>query len=408
MTNTLREIMNEIDSLWSKSAEITGEDPNSMPGSENDRPAPEGATKDDPKVKDDTIDNEKNRNLNGAESGSDAPVTKDLAYGSEEPVLNADKKPLDSTDVNAKEASALGNSIVERILKAKQAKEPEAVAEKKAEKEAESQPKAQQQKKEAQTGVTIPLDMAMMAKIAAITLADDEGQQAVQAALAKRAGAEFAAEVFDTLEKRAAEEQARFEFMKGAQAAEDMIGDLQEAQGAADAESALGMMAPGGEAPAAPEAPGGEAPAVMDPQQAAEALSEFSDEEIIEACKELEDEGVLQPGTTDALVGAAAGEGGSPTAIDSDAALEDALTEAIANGEISEEDLQSVISSVEGGEPSGDTQAEQPAEQPAEEKAASANVKKDPADVMRKIAGVLKKADARVKARKIITQLGRR
>ena len=254
--------------------------------------------------------------------------------------------------------------------------------------------------------------MAMMAKIAAITLADEEGQFAVQQALAKRAGAEFAAEVFDTLEKRAAEAQAQYEFEKGAQAAEEMIGDLQEEQGAQDAEAALAEMGAGAEPPAPEQAEGGEAAAVMDPQAAVEALSQYDDAEIIEACKELEDEGVLEPGTADALVGAAAAEGGEPTAVDSDAAMEDALTEAIENGQISEEDIQALVDAAGGGEPPAEPVPAEPAPaepapaEPAPEEEKVASAKKASAEaVMKKVAAVLKRAQARNKARAILANL---
>jgi hypothetical protein len=339
MATLIRDLMNQVEAFCKEAGEresenITGQDPDSMPGSENDKNIPEGATKDDPKVKDETINNTDARNLDGATPGSDAPVV-EKGLESSEAVLNPDKKPLDTADANAKEASALGNNLVSMILGAKKAA---------AEKKAAEEKKAAPAEKKAEPSAKITVDMAMMAKIAAITLADEEGQLAVQSALTKRAGAEFAAEVFGILEKRAAEERARYEFEKGAQDAEAMIGDLQEAQGAADAEAALA-----GAADAAPAEP------AMGADEAAAALNDFSADEVAEAVQELADEGQIDPATAqqvaEAVQGAAAAEGASTDVSEDD--LADALTEAIDSGELTVEDAQALISSLSEGASDG-------------------------------------------------------
>ena len=337
--NSIRNLMNELEAFASEAEKQANamEGIDSMPGSENDKPIPAGATKSDPKVKDDTIDNEEHKSLSGAEPGSDFPANNANELQADEAALTPDKKPLDTADANAKEASALGNSLVDMILKTKEAKaEPAKPAEKQAAPEAG----------------TITLDMALMAKIAAITLADEEGQLAVQQALTKRAGAEFAEEVLDILEKRAAEEQAAYEFEKGAQDAEAMIGDLQEAQGAADAEAALGAQ---GDA-MADDAGAAEAGAVDD---AAAALDDYSAEEIVEAVNELAQEGQIPPEQAQAVIEAvsqgAEGEG-SPEDI-SEEDLAEAIVEAVESGELTEEDAQALVQAIsEGG---GDAEADQ-------------------------------------------------
>ncbi len=173
--------------------------------------------------------------------------------------------------------------------------------------------------------------MALMAKIAAITLADEEGQFAVQQALVKRAGAEFTKEIFDVLEKRAAEEQAAWEFEKGAQDAEAMIGDMQEAQGAADAEAALGAGAAGEEAGSV--------------EDAAAALDDYSAEEIVKAVQDLAQEGAIPPEQAEAVISTvteSAGEEGSPEDI-SEEDVAEVLVQAVEEGRMQPEQAQAVV-----------------------------------------------------------------
>ena len=392
-----------------ESENITGQDPDSMPGAENDKPIPEGATKDDPKVKDDTINNTDARNLNGAEPGSDAPVVEDGLQASEA-VLNPDKKPLDTADANAKEASALGKNLLDTILQTKKQAEE-------AKKQAEA-PKKQEEKaedgaqKQAAPTDRINVDMAMLAKIAAITLADEEGQLAVQSALTKRAGAEFAADVLNVLEQRS-NEYASFE--KGAQAAEEMIGDLQEAQGAADAEAAL---ADAGVADAAAADAGADAAAadVAGADDGA-SLDDFSPEEVAQAVQEMAADGQISPEDAQAVIEAVQEQAASEGEADDlgEEELAGALEEAINNGELTEEDVQGIVqalsegaadegavqelaSDVTGGDAAPDpTESEEPADEG--EKEASA---KKTAAAKKPAKPSVKRASARDLAAKII------
>lgn len=341
----------------------------SMPGSENDKPIPAGAENPDPKVKDETIDRPAKDTIEGAKPGSDFPANNANELQADQPALTPDKKPLDTADANAKEASVKGNNLVQLILKTKQAAEAKKAEEAQKEAAAKKPATPVQAAAPVQTAVpatkeaapadadTIKLDMAMMAKIAAITLADEEGQLAVQQALTKRAGAEFAEEVLDILEKRAAEEQAAWEFEKGAQDAEAMIGDMQEAQGAADAEAAMGDLAEAnGAAATEAGAAGDEAGSIED---AAAALDDYSAEEIVEAVNELAQEGQIPPEQAQAVIEAvtqgAEGEG-SPEDISEDD-LAEAIVQAVDSGEMTEEDAQALVQAIsEGG---GDPEADQ-------------------------------------------------
>lgn len=358
MTDTIRNLIGELDAFAKQANAAEGVD--SMPGSEHDKPIPSGATSPDPKTKDETIDAPAERSLAGAKPDGDIPASNVNKMEADEPALTADRKALDTADANAKEASALGNSLVDLILKSKQSKQ--AAAQQKAQPAAPQPTAKQAATKQAAPDNTITLDMALMAKIAAITLADEEGQLAVQAALTKRAGAEFAAEVLDTLEKRAAEEQARWEFEKGAQDAEAMIGDMQEAQGAADAEQAMGDMAEAQGADAA--AAGDEAAAAGDEgmaeEDAAAALDDYSADEIVEAVQELAQEGQIPPEQAEAVIQAVtegAGEEGSDEDI-SEEDLADAIVEAVESGELSEEDAQALVQAIAEGD-AGDAEADQ-------------------------------------------------
>lgn len=362
MTDTIRDIMTQLDAFVdsaTKQANAT-EGIDSLPGSENDKPIPSGATEPDPKVKDETIDNGEHKSTEGAKPDGDIPASNANKLEANEAAVTPDTKPLDTADANAKEAAAKkANDIVATILKAKQAEKAAAQAKPAAPAApaTPAAPAAPATKQAAPDAGTITLDMAMLAKIAAITLADEEGQMAVQAALTKRAGAEFANEILDVLEKRAAAEQARYEFEKGAQDAEAMIGDLQEAQGAADAEQALADAgAAAGDEAAAAGAAGDDAGAMED---AATALDDYSADEIVEAVQELAQEGQIPEDQAQAVIEsvtqAAQGEGDPGEVSEEDVA--EALTEAVESGELTEEDAQALVQAIaEGG---GDAEADQ-------------------------------------------------
>lgn len=337
MTDTIRDLIAELDAFEKSASAMDGVD--SLPGSENDKPIPAGATSSDPKVKDDTIDNTEHQSTDGAKADGDVPASNVNKYEADEPVLNADKKPLDSADANAKEASSKGNDLVDFILNAKQAQ-----ADAKAVKQASPAPATP-------AAETITLDMALMAKIAAITLADEEGQWAVQQALTKRAGAEFAEEILDLLEKRAQEEQAAADYAQGAADAEAMLGDMEEAQGAADAEAMIGGME---EAQGAADAEALLANASEEDLEAASAeamtrtLEDYSTEEIAEAVSELAAEGQIPEDQASELL-ATLSESPDGATADGEVTEEDlaeAIVEAVESGELTEEDAQALVQAI--------------------------------------------------------------
>lgn len=351
MADTIGALISELDAFCKTAEEresenITGISPSSLPGAENDKKIPAGATKADPKVSDPQINSSGNRTLNGAKNGGDFPASNANTYKADEPVLTPDTKALDSTDANAKEAADKGNNIVDFILGKKAASK----------KQASNITNGNPEK--------INVDMSLLAKIAAITLADEEGQFAVQQALTKRAGANFAAEVLDTLEKRA-EEQEQLDFIKGAADAEALIGDAEEAQGAADAEE---LMADGigQEKGCCEETPDTE-------NQGSDSLDDYSPDEIIEAVQELADDGTIpqeQALEVISAVSGAAQEDGNPGEV-SEEDLAEAIVEAVESGELSEEDAQALVEAIAEESDVSDTTDEALADSVAEAQGAA-------------------------------------
>lgn len=333
----INEVLRELDGICKiaeeqESQNIVGQDPGSMPGSENDKPAPSEATDPDKEVADKDVGGEKNRSIADAKPGSDATVTQSGLYEADEPVLTPEKKPVDDEDYKAKTASDLANNIVGSILRSKKAAATQPAA-------APAAPAPAPAKQASVAKDTITLDMLTMAKIASIALADEEGQMAIQKALTKRAGADFAAELFDVLEKRAAEKQAQLDFEKGAQDAEAMLGDLEEAQGAADAEAALADAGAG-----APDE-GSDLPAEGGEDEGAPDLSQFSADELAAAAQELADDGTITQEDAQAIIEAvseSAEAEGSPDDL-SEEEMAEAFDEAMANGQLTEEDAQALI-----------------------------------------------------------------
>jgi hypothetical protein len=365
MADTIGALISELDAFCKTAEEresenITGTSPSSLPGAENDKKIPTGATKADPKVSDPQINSSGNRTLTGAKNGGDFPASNANTYKADEPVLTPDTKALDSTDANAKEAAYKGNNIVDFILGKKASSKKSASYNHAAE--------------------PITVDMALMAKIAAITLADEEGQFAVQQALTKRAGAEFAEEVLDTLEKRAEEEELNYAWIKGAEDAEQMIGNIQEAQGAADAEEALGNAAEAQGVADAEEAMGDVEDAECDENAECDQddeddgeLDDYSPDEIIEAVQELADEGTIPPEQAQEVISAVSGaaqEDGNPGEV-SEEDLAEAIVEAVESGELSEEDAQALVEAIAEESDVSDTTDEALADSVAEAQGAA-------------------------------------
>lgn len=77
--------------LETKKAEIVGQDPATIPGSENDKPIPAGATSPDKETKDQTM--VPNSGLSTAGAGDDSPITHKNDLTAEQPALTPKKEP---------------------------------------------------------------------------------------------------------------------------------------------------------------------------------------------------------------------------------------------------------------------------------------------------------------------------
>ncbi len=426
--HTLEQLYGELKSRTKVAADITseditGQDPGSMPGSENDKKVPEEMKTPDPEVKDETVGGAENYSAEGASPGSDNPKLEPQLLEADEPVLEPEKKPLDSTDVDAKTAAA-GNNLVDFILKAqkKELEAKKAAAPAPAKKEAAPAPAKKAAapapaKKEAAPTDDIVLTNSVMAKIAAVVLSRQEGRELVQRFLAEAAGEDFAKQAMDTMGLVGRQANEMSEFEKGAQDAAAMLGDMEEAQGAQDAEQALADAGDAEEAAGAADAEaalagagaGDEGAALGGGEEAAGEDEGFTDEEVLEAIQEMVEDGeITEDQAAQLLEGADVSEEESGDAPVSEDDIAEAIVEGIQSGEISPEVAQELVAELSGETSPEEAQelasdvdeaepaAEEPAaEEPAaEEPAAEEPAAEEPAPEEAKEASV-KKAAAR-------------
>ena len=245
-----------------KIAEITGEDPDSMPGAENDKPVE--VPKEDPEVNDGSMGPKSSRDVEGA--GDDRKITAGDLFEADEAVVVPEKKPLETDDANAKEAAAnnQANDIL-RMIHESQTKKAAAPV-KPAPEPAKAQ-KAEPSKKEASLNLELSTDI--LAKLACAMLAEEEGANLAERVLAKQAGQEKAAEVMDYL---AGQEAAAREYIAGQQAAVAALTKRAQELGASDADAAIAAMA--AESPEAVAAPAEAAPAPEAPAEGGDMLPE--------------------------------------------------------------------------------------------------------------------------------------
>lgn len=321
-----------------KIAEISGENPDSMPGAENDKPVE--VPKEDAEVNDGSMGPKSSRSTDG--KGDDRPITAGDLFESDESIVNPEKKPLDTDDANAKEASAgnIANDILSMIHSAQEAekkaeaqKKAEAPAAKKAEEKVQAKkPETPSKQASSETPLfNLDITTAILAKLACAMTAEKEGADLAERVIAKQAGAERAKEVMEFLagQEKAAEEyaagqrdaEARIyvaakqaeEYEAGQRDAERLI-LLKRAQdlGAADADDAIAAMAA-----ASPEAAAGDAGL---PEDAA--------------------------GAPDDAAGVPAEDDMLP-----EDAVAEVLIEQLANGNITEEDLAEIVAELAEEDP---------------------------------------------------------
>lgn len=260
----LKEVQAMTKRAQAKLAEISGEDPDNMPGAENDKDVT--LPKEDPEVNDGSMGPESTRSTEG--KGDDRPITAGDLFESDESIVNPEEKPLETADANAKEASAqktLVNDILSLIHGQQTAQTKQAAApavEQKKEKKVESKPDT---KSAGAPELNLELTTDILAKLACAMLAEKEGADLAEKVMAKQAGAKQAEDVFNFIsgQEKAAEEyaagqRAAQEYVAGQRAAAQYV-RIKQAQdlGANEADAAIAAMA-AQEPEAAPEAPAAE------------------------------------------------------------------------------------------------------------------------------------------------------
>ena len=100
-------------SLAAKKAEIVGQDPDTIPGAEHNKPVPESAKQPDPETRDGTM--VPNSGLTTAGAGDDSPITHTNDLKADEPALVPKKEPMITDEADAKTAEALAAEILTSI-----------------------------------------------------------------------------------------------------------------------------------------------------------------------------------------------------------------------------------------------------------------------------------------------------
>jgi len=330
---------------------MVGGDGSNMPGAENDKPVPASAGSPSPEVKDE--------GPAAARTNAGAKESEQLEAGhatkAEEGAESVKKKPLDSADANAKCASDgtadLANSLLTRI-RAAQEKQAEScanatkagegkVAVKKDEPEEKETPapnkKIENKQADAADAGKVELDLTtdVLAKIASVILATEEGIDFAESQLTKAAGAQAATEVMDFLHKQAAYEQGSQDAVMLIEALyeQKQAEELEKQAGAADAEALI--MA----AIAEQRKQGGYS--VSDLQKAGQAIAD----EILAA--QGEGGGDLGTGEEAGDVAEDIAEGGSEGDI-SPQELEQAIAMLVESGQIDEATAQAILAAMGG------------------------------------------------------------
>ena len=335
----------------------------SMPGSEHDSKAPDEAKQPNKEVQQGQPAGATTGD--GAVNGGDAKPLNDGKLELDQPLLNAEKKPLVTDDaLTAKEASARLESIVASLLsdikqpvktasdntaktddeKAKElaAKEAEAKAAKEAAEKAAAEQAAkeaaekvkqeqEEQQKIASGKQTIKLDDETIQKLAAAQAAFMAGREAAEKTLAK------------TQKVASAKEQAiadiRAAIIKSAQ---DQGLNPEEAAAAADGAMATAGIDAAGAAGAGDEgAAAGDAGAVDLPEN-------VTPQEVVDAVVQLVASGDLDQNTGAAVIDEIAGDINFTP--DEAAGL---LANGLESGQITPEEAESIAAAIEGGEGAG-------------------------------------------------------
>ena len=334
MTSNVKMILDEVNARIKLAEAKTAEDPSnfdSFPGAENDKPVSAETKKPDPEVKEEGPASR--TEVTGAEPGSDAPVQQDHLYEADEPVLTPEKKPAESDDANAKEASANPDvtkvatdilSIIKGAMAKKAAAKPAEAkkAGKPEEKTAEAKKADKPEEKTAAAPVSKTTKPEKKAENNMISLEQKILDKIASVRMAKQAGANDAAALI----------KAANDYNRGAQDAVALLTKL-----AQDA----GMQTP--EEAGAADAEAGIADAAAAAGDAGAADEQVTPEEVAQAVGELVQEGQISEEDAAELIGQIdGGEGGGEGDVSEDEIAE-GIAQAIESGELSEDEAQQLV-----------------------------------------------------------------
>lgn len=209
---TVRQILEDTRRMMAeKQASITGQDPSTIPGAEHDGKVPESDKQPDKEVVDGTEAPGSSYRIDGADDKGDAGSQHTVDAG--ESVLEPEKKPLITSDANAKVAgaddspAALANEILGLVHSfQKRASAPKTTTPAAAPGTAAPSTAAPAQKSaDNAAGLDLELTTEVMAKIAALVLSTEEGAEMVEHVLSKTAGAEAMHDTMNFLAHQSAE-----------------------------------------------------------------------------------------------------------------------------------------------------------------------------------------------------------
>lgn len=209
-------------------ASTVGGDGSGMPGSECDKPINAGAKESNPEVADGLPNTTSGEGTNSEklEGASALDVTQPVASPSKEPLISSDANAEPKT--GAAKTASIANDILASIrgYQTKTAAAPVASAVKPATPAASTPAAPKAPAKVAAAVAPVELTSDVLAKIASVILATEDGVDFAEACLTKAAGAEAAKETLEFLQKQAA-------YAQGQQDAEAMVSEfIAQEQGA--------------------------------------------------------------------------------------------------------------------------------------------------------------------------------
>jgi hypothetical protein len=220
------------------------DNPNSIPGSAHDKPVDDGASAPDKEVQQELPPNTANSNAGATEAEK---LESGHATDATQAVQDVAKKPMVSSDSNAKEASAgvnahaqdlidlIGNFNSEKTAarsavdvltdeKCSKCDKEDCDCEKEDDSD-DSKEASQEESKEATVGGEIELSRDVLAKIACTILSTEEGVNFTETILQKEAGAQAARDTMEFLNKQAEDSEKQAAYDAGQEHADQLINE---------------------------------------------------------------------------------------------------------------------------------------------------------------------------------------